>query len=77
MMALLVDDLLKLPFDLSIEVLQAITDKADNECLSTEASIRRKVMETQIRYERGELVENDYRTTMEELRSLLKNVKGE
>ena len=76
-MALVVDDLLKLPFDLSIEVLQAIADKADNERLSSEASIRRKVMDTQLRYERGDLLENDYRTVMEDLRSRLKMVKGE
>jgi hypothetical protein len=77
MMALVVDDLLKLPFDLSMEMLQAIADKADNERLSSESSIRRKVMDTQIRYERGELAETDYRTTMDELRSRLKKVKGE
>lgn len=76
-MALVVDDLLKLPFDLSIDILQAIADKADNERLSSEASIRRKVMETQIRYERGELLENEYRTVMEDLRSRLKKAKGE
>ena len=77
MMALVVDDLMKLPFDLSKEVLQAIADKADDERLSSEASIRRKVMDTQMRYERGDLSENDYRTVMEELRALLKKVKGE
>jgi hypothetical protein len=77
MVALVVDDLLKLPFDLSIEVLQAIGDKADDERLSSEASIRRKVMAIQLQYERGEIPENDYRTTMDDLRSLLKKVKGE
>jgi uncharacterized membrane protein len=76
MMALVVDDLLKLPFDISVEVLQAIADKADDERLSSETSIRRKVMATQIRYEQGEIPENDYRTIMNDLRSRLKKVKG-
>lgn len=76
-MALVVDDLLKLPFDLGVEVLQAIADKADDECLSSETSIRRRVMATQMRYERGEIPENDYRTLMNDLRSRLKKSKGE
>jgi hypothetical protein len=76
-MVLLVDDLLKLPYDLSMEVLQAIADTADNETLSTESSIRKKVMDTQMRYERGDLEEEGYRTTMEELRSRLKRAKGD
>jgi len=76
-MALVVDDLLKLPFDLSIEVLQAIADKADDERLSSEASIRRKVMATQMQYERGEIPEEDYRTLMGDLRSRLDKAKGE
>ena len=76
-MVLVVDDLLKLPFDLGIEVLQAIAEKAEDEGLASEKSVRNRVLETQMKYERGELSESEYRMVISELRSRLENLKGE
>jgi hypothetical protein len=76
-MVLIVDDLLKLPFDLGVEVLQAISDRADATLLNTEKSIRDQVLKIQIQYENGGLSEKEYRTTMTDLRNRLNKVKGE
>ena len=75
-MVLLVDDLLKLPIDLGVEVLQAISDNADAELLNSEQSIRHRIMETQMKFERGDLQEDEYRATMQWLRERLNRVKG-
>ena len=76
-MVLIVDDLLKLPIDLGVEVLQAIADNADAELLNTEGSVRQRVLETQMKFEKGDLPEDEYRTTMNKLRERLNEVKGE
>jgi hypothetical protein len=75
-MVLIVDDLLKLPFDLGVEVLQAIADNADAELLNSERSVRHRVLETQMQFEKGDLPEEEYRTTMNKLRQRLNEVKG-
>ena len=75
-MALIVDDLLKLPFDLSMEVLQAIADDADAMTLSTERAVREQVLRIQMQFERGDLPEDQYRATMIQLRKRLDEVKG-
>ena len=77
MMVFVVDDLLKLPLDLSVEVLQAIAEKAENEGLVTEKAVRNRVLETQMRYEQGDLSESDYRMTISDLRSRLEKLKAE
>jgi len=74
-MVLLVDDLLKLPIDLGVEVLEAIADNADAELLNTEQSIRQRVLEVQMMFERGDLKEDEYRETMQWLRERLNRVK--
>lgn len=74
-MVLLVDDLLKLPLDLGVEVLEAIADNADAELLNSEQSIRHRIMETQMKFERGDLQEGEYRETMKWLRERLNRVK--
>jgi hypothetical protein len=74
-MVLLVDDLLKLPLDLGVEVLEAIADNADAELLNSEQSIRHRIMETQMKFERGDLQEDEYRETMKWLRERLNRVK--
>jgi len=76
-MVLIVDDLLKLPYDLGMEVLQAIAEKAESEGLASESAVRNRVLETQMKYERGELSESDYQLTISELRTRLRNLKGE
>ena len=75
-MVLIIDDLLKLPLDLSMEVLQAIADDADAITLKTERAVREKVLKTQIQFERGDLPEEEYRATMTQLRKRLDEVKG-
>jgi hypothetical protein len=77
MMVLIVDDLLKLPLDLSMKVLQAIAEKAEDEGLATEKAVRNRVLKTQMRYERGDLSESEYRMTISDLRSRLEKLKGE
>lgn len=76
-MVLIVDDLLKLPVDLGIEVLQAIAENADAEQLNSEKSIRKRVLETQMKFEKGDLPEEEYRAIMKDLRERLNAVKGE
>jgi len=76
-MVLIVDDLLKLPIDLGGEVLQAIADNADAELLNSERSVRQRVLETQMKFEKGDLPEEEYRITMKKLRERLNEVKGE
>ena len=75
-MVLIVDDLLKLPFDLSMEVLQAIADDADAITLKTERAVREQVLKTQMQFEQGDLPEEEYRATMSNLRRRLDEVKG-
>jgi hypothetical protein len=75
-MVLIVDDLLKLPFDLSMEVLQAIADDADAITLKTERAVREQVLKTQMQFEQGDLPEEEYRATMSQLRKRLDEVKG-
>ena len=75
-MALIVDDLLRLPLDLSMKVLQAIADDADAMTLNTERAVREQVLKTQMQFERGDLPEEEYRATMSQLRKRLDEVKG-
>ena len=75
-MVLIVDDLLKLPFDLGMKVLQAIADDADAITLNTEKAVREQVLKTQMQFERGDLPEEEYRATMSNLRRRLDEVKG-
>ncbi|MFA4824529.1 MAG: hypothetical protein WC593_05155 [Methanoregula sp.] len=75
-MVLIVDDLLKLPFDLGMKVLQGIADDADAMTLSTERSVREQVLRTQMQFERGDLPEEEYRAAMIQLRKRLNEVKG-
>ena len=71
----IIDDILKLPVDLGMKALRAIADQIDDEMLNTEASVRKKVMETQLRYEGGALTEEEYREMMDRLSKRLKEVK--
>jgi len=75
-MALIVDDLLRLPIDLGMKVLQAIADDADAMTLKTERAVREQVLRTQMQFERGDLPEEEYRATMSQLRQRLDEVKG-
>lgn len=74
-MVLLVDDLLKLPFDLSMKVLQGIADDADAMTLNTEKAVREQVLRLQMQFERGDLPEEEYRSAMIQLRKRLEEVK--
>ena len=75
-MALIVDDLLRLPIDLGMKVLQAIADDADAMTLKTERAVREQVLRTQMQFERGDLPEEEYRAAMIKLRKRLEEVKG-
>jgi hypothetical protein len=75
-MVLIVDDLLKLPFDLGMKVIEAIADDADAITLKTEKAVREQVLRTQMQFERGDLPEEEYRAAMINLRKRLDEVKG-
>ena len=75
-MVLIVDDLLKLPFDLGMKVIEAIADDADAITLNTEKAVREQVLKTQMQFERGDLPEEEYRAAMIDLRKRLNEVKG-
>jgi hypothetical protein len=73
----IIDDLLRFPIDLGMKILRTIAEQADEEMLNTEESVRKKVMETQLKYESGEMEEEEYLKMMEYLKKRLKEVKGE
>jgi hypothetical protein len=75
-MVLIVDDLLRLPMDLGIKVLEAIAEDADAQTMNTEKAVRRRVLETQIQFERGDMPEEEYKASMSLLRKRLDEVKG-
>ena len=75
-MVLIVDDLLKLPFDLGMKVIEGIADDADAITLNTEKAVREQVLRTQMQFERGDLPEEEYRAAMINLRKHLNEVKG-
>ncbi len=75
-MVLIVDDLLKLPFDLGMKVIEGIADDADAITLNTEKAVREQVLRTQMQFERGDLPEEEYRAAMINLRKRLNEVKG-
>jgi uncharacterized membrane protein len=76
-MVLIIDDLVKFPIDFGVTILRTIAEQVDDEMLNTEESVRKKVMETQLKYERGEMKEGEYREIIDYLRKRLKVVKGE
>ena len=75
-MVLIIDDLLKLPFDLGMKVIEGIADDADAITLNTEKAVREQVLRTQMQFERGDLPEEEYRAAMINLRKRLNEVKG-
>jgi uncharacterized membrane protein len=76
-MVFVIDDILRFPIDLGMKVLRTIAEQVDDEMLNTEESVRKKVMETQLKYESGEMKEEEYREIMDYLKKRLKVVKGE
>jgi len=76
-MVLIIDDILKFPIDLGMKVLRTIKEQVDEEMLSTEESVRKKVMEIQLKYESGEMEEEEYREIMAYLKKRLEEVKEE
>ena len=75
-MVLIVDDLLKIPFDLGLKVLEAIAEQVDEELLSTEDAVRKKIMEIQWKYETGQIEEDVYQRTMKFLKMKLEEMGG-
>ena len=75
-MVLIVDDLLKIPFDLSLKVLEAIAEQVDEELLSTEESVRKKIMDTHWQFETGQIEEEVYHKTIEFLKTRLEEMGG-
>lgn len=73
----IIDDILRLPVDLGMKVLRTIAEQVDDEMLRTEESVRKKIMETQLKYESGEINEEEYREMMDHLRKRLEEVKVE
>lgn len=73
----IIDDILRLPVELGMKVLRTIAEQVDDELLRTEESVRKKIMETQLKYESGEINEEEYREMMDHLRKRLEEVKVE
>jgi len=73
----IIDDILRLPVDLGMKALRTIAEQIDDELLRTEESVRKKIMETQLKYESGEMKEEEYREVMDHLRKRLEEVKVE
>jgi len=73
----IIDDILRLPVELGMKVLRTIAEQVDDELLRTEESVRKKIMETQLKYESGEINEEEYREVMDHLRKRLEEVKVE
>ena len=75
-MVIILDDILKLPFDLGIRVLEEISGQVDTELLRTEESVRKRIMEIRWDYENGRMDAEEYRRTEKELRMRLEELKG-
>ena len=73
----IIDDILRLPVELGMKVLRTIAEQVDDELLRTEESVRKKIMDTQLKYESGEINEEEYREVMDHLRKRLEEVKVE
>jgi len=71
-----VDDLLKIPLTIGKEILTEMARQIDEELLTTEAAVRKKIMSAQLRFETGEISEEDYTQTMAFLRERLEKVGG-
>jgi uncharacterized membrane protein len=76
-MVFVIDDLLKFQIDMGMKILRTIKEQVDEEMLNTEESVRKKVMEIQLKYENGEMEEEEYREIMAYLRKRLEEVKEE
>ena len=76
-MALIIDDLLRFPIDLSVKIISAIRDMADEQMLNTQDAIQKRFMEIQMLYENGELEENKYREQAGFLEERLKERTGD
>ena len=75
-MVLIVDDLLKIPFDLGLKVLEKIAEQVDEELLSTEDAVRKKIMDTHWQFETGQIEEEEYHKTIEFLKTRLEEMGG-
>jgi hypothetical protein len=74
-MALILDDIVQLPFTFGMQVLQALAKQVDRETLSTEISVREKIMEIQMAFESGDLPKDEYDAHMKFLRERLVEVE--
>lgn len=72
---LLVDDLLALPFQGLLGIIQRIQEMADRE-LTDEGSLQEKLMELQLRYEMDEVTEEEYHRLAGELEARLNAARG-
>ncbi|MBI2185065.1 MAG: hypothetical protein HYU39_08925 [Thaumarchaeota archaeon] len=61
---------------IAIQVLDKIVEMAEEDMLLTVGSVRKKMMETQLRYENGEIQEEEYRKDMGNLRRRLEELKS-
>lgn len=57
-------DLLMAPIKLSLQVLEAIRKEVDKEMLNTVESVKRKMMELQLKYELNQISKREYEEAM-------------
>ena len=76
-MVLIIDDLLRLTIDLGMKLLAEISNMVDEQMLKTQESVQKKFIEIQMRYENGEISENEYKETAGFLENRLRKMRGE
>lgn len=62
---------------IATQVLDKISETIDDEMLRTVGSVRKRMIREQLRYENGEITEEEYRGKMNYLREALNELKSE
>ncbi len=74
---LLIDDLVKLPLDLTKKILEGMVQRVDDEMLNNEAAVRKKYLEVVQERENGQMDDEEYLVTTAFLSERLKTIKSE
>lgn len=74
-MALIIDDLLLMPFNLVKKILEGIKNEVDKERLVTKEGVMEKLKEFQLLLDEGKISEKDYNQIEKKLIQRLKEIK--
>jgi len=70
-MVLIIDDIISVPWVIGMQIVEALQEQAENETLSSESALRKRIYEIQLSFEHGELSGEEYNATMADLKRRL------